>query len=246
MGETCISLNPQRILTLDSFVLGDVLALLDTKPIATVINREQNLLYLKEAAEGIQVIPRVNSQLNLEKVLLLNPDLIVGLSIYPQSVYQQLSKIAPTIFVPWREISYDWKQRFKDVAVMLDKTEVANRYMADYQRRVEALLALTLEKSGYRVLQARDGQEALSHLQQRSSVQLVICDIEMPNMNGFEFLSQRRQDPNLTAIPVVILTSRNNEKHRHLAMHLGATAYFSKPYIEHELLDALKHLLVQI
>lgn len=117
--------------------------------------------------------------------------------------------------------------------------------VVDDSATLRRMLALTLEKSGYRVLQARDGQEALSHLQQSSSVQLVICDIEMPNMNGFEFLSQRRQDPNLTAIPVVILTSRNNEKHRRLAMHLGATAYFSKPYIEHELLDALKHLLVQ-
>ncbi|WNZ23778.1 hybrid sensor histidine kinase/response regulator [Leptolyngbya sp. NK1-12] len=117
--------------------------------------------------------------------------------------------------------------------------------VVDDSATLRRMLALTLEKSGYRVLQARDGQEALSHLQQSSSVQLVICDIEMPNMNGFEFLSQRRQDPNLTAIPVVILTSRNNEKHRRLAMHLGATTYFSKPYIEHELLDALKHLLVQ-
>jgi len=105
------------------------------------------------------------------------------------------------------------------------------------------MLALTLEKNGYRVLQARDGQEALTQLKQGASVQIVICDIEMPNMNGFEFLSQRRQNPTFSAIPVIMLTSRSNDKHRRLANQLGATAYFSKPYIEHELLGALNNLL---
>jgi two-component system, chemotaxis family, sensor histidine kinase and response regulator PixL len=117
--------------------------------------------------------------------------------------------------------------------------------VVDDSAALRRMLALTLEKDGYRVIQARDGQEALSHLQQGSSVQLVICDIEMPNMNGFEFLSQRRQNPEISAIPVVMLTSRNNDKHRRLATHLGATAYFSKPYIEQDLLTALKNLLKQ-
>ncbi|HBK65178.1 MAG TPA: hybrid sensor histidine kinase/response regulator, partial [Cyanobacteria bacterium UBA11166] len=61
---------------------------------------------------------------------------------------------------------------------------------------------------GFRVLQAKDGREALERLQQTSSVNLVICDIEMPNMNGFEFLSQRRADPQLAKIPIIMLTSR--------------------------------------
>ncbi len=116
--------------------------------------------------------------------------------------------------------------------------------VVDDSATLRRMLALTLEKSGYRVLQARDGQEALTHLKQSSSVQAVICDIEMPNMNGFEFLSQRRQTPSFASIPVVMLTSRSNDKHRRLANQLGATAYFSKPYIEHELLGALTDLLV--
>jgi two-component system, chemotaxis family, sensor histidine kinase and response regulator PixL len=103
-------------------------------------------------------------------------------------------------------------------------------------------LALSLEREGFRVLQARDGREAIDQLQQRSSIQLVVCDIEMPNMNGFEFLNYRRQDPNLSKIPVVILTSRSNEKHRWLAMQLGATAYFTKPYLEQVFLEAIADL----
>ncbi len=108
-------------------------------------------------------------------------------------------------------------------------------------------LALTLQKAGYRVLQARDGREALEQLlQQGEVIQLVVCDLEMPNMNGFEFLNQRRQQPQLAQIPVVILTSRSNEKHRRLALHLGANHYFTKPYLEAEFLAAIAHLLPSV
>jgi chemotaxis family two-component system sensor histidine kinase/response regulator PixL len=106
-------------------------------------------------------------------------------------------------------------------------------------------LALTLQKAGYRVLQARDGREAIEQLQQNSSIQLVICDVEMPNMNGFEFLNHRRQEPTLSKIPVVMLTSRSSEKHRQLASHLGASAYFTKPYLEQEFLASLKTIVDQ-
>ncbi len=100
-------------------------------------------------------------------------------------------------------------------------------------------LALSLERAGYRVLQARDGQAALEQLAQNPAVGLVVCDIEMPNMNGFEFLTARRQDPALAQIPTLMLTSRSNDKHRWLAMQLGATDYFTKPYLEQEFLGAI-------
>jgi chemotaxis family two-component system sensor histidine kinase/response regulator PixL len=104
-------------------------------------------------------------------------------------------------------------------------------------------LALSLERIGCRVLQARDGREAIEQLQQSPSTQLVICDIEMPGMNGFEFLNHRRQTPEFAEIPVVMLTSRSNEKHNWLATRLGATAYFTKPYLEQEFFAAVKDIL---
>jgi len=106
-------------------------------------------------------------------------------------------------------------------------------------------LALTLERAGCRVLQARDGREALEQLRQTSAINLVVCDIEMPNMNGFEFLGQRRQDPQISKVPVVMLTSRSNDKHRWLARHLGANAYFTKPYLEQEFLGAIEQILTE-
>lgn len=106
-------------------------------------------------------------------------------------------------------------------------------------------LVLTFQKAGYRVVQAKDGREAIEQLQKNSTIQLVICDVEMPNMNGFEFLSHRRQDPTISKIPVVMLTSRSSEKHRQLAMHLGANAYFTKPYIEQEFVGAVEKIIMQ-
>ncbi|NEP63516.1 MAG: response regulator, partial [Symploca sp. SIO2G7] len=106
-------------------------------------------------------------------------------------------------------------------------------------------LAMTLEKANYRVVQAKDGYEALEKLQQQMDIQLVICDIEMPRMNGFEFLKYRQQDPTLVDIPVVILTSRSGEKHRLIATELGATTYLTKPYLEQELLNKVKNLFGQ-
>lgn len=117
--------------------------------------------------------------------------------------------------------------------------------VVDDSAALRRTLALTLQKSGYRVLQARDGREALEQLQQNVGIHLVICDIEMPNMNGFEFLGQRRRDDKLTQIPVAMLTSRSSEKHRQLALQLGASAYFTKPYIEQQFLALIKNLITQ-
>jgi chemotaxis family two-component system sensor histidine kinase/response regulator PixL len=118
--------------------------------------------------------------------------------------------------------------------------------VVDDSATLRRTLALSLKRAGFRVLQARDGREAIDQLQQSSSVHMVICDIEMPNMNGFEFLSYRRQDPRLSNIPIVMLTSRSNEKHRWLAMQLGAMAYLTKPYLEQELLAVLNDTLASV
>jgi two-component system, chemotaxis family, sensor histidine kinase and response regulator PixL len=107
-------------------------------------------------------------------------------------------------------------------------------------------LCLTLEKFGYRTLQAKDGQEALQLMRQKSAeLKLVICDVEMPNMNGFELLNIRRQDATIADLPVVMLTSRSSTKHRQFATHLGAIGYFIKPYVERELMTAIEQLLRQ-
>ena len=107
-------------------------------------------------------------------------------------------------------------------------------------------LAMTLEKNGYHVFQAQDGYEGIEQLQHQTDIQLVICDIEMPRMNGFEFLKHCQLDPALVDIPVVILTSRSNDKHRLIAAQLGAKAYITKPYLEHKLLTTVTDVVEPI
>ncbi|YAF93925.1 MAG: iron-siderophore ABC transporter substrate-binding protein [Nodularia sp. CChRGM 3473] len=136
MGETCIPVDPQRIVTVDSFNSGNILAL-GIKPVGIVGSKEYlDAPYLKDRIQVIETIPSVNGEFSLEKVLLLKPDLIVGLS-FNQSIYQQLSHIAPTVLLPWEEISYDWKRNFKNVAEVFDKLEIFDQLMKDYEHRTE-------------------------------------------------------------------------------------------------------------
>ncbi|MGB7249928.1 MAG: response regulator [Phormidesmis sp.] len=113
----------------------------------------------------------------------------------------------------------------------------------DDSLNVRRLLALTLEKAGYEVEQARDGQDAFEKLETGLGVDSIVCDIEMPRMDGYSFLSKLRSQPAYADIPVTMLTSRSSEKHRNLAMNLGATAYLSKPYQERVLLKSLAESL---
>ncbi|MEO1386512.1 MAG: response regulator [Cyanobacteria bacterium J06634_6] len=115
--------------------------------------------------------------------------------------------------------------------------------VVDDSVNVRRLLALTLEKVGYEVIQARDGQDALEKLDTGIEIDSVVCDVEMPRMDGYSFLSKLRAMEKYERTPVTMLTSRSGEKHRKLAMNLGATAYFSKPYQERSLLKSLADTL---
>ncbi|MDJ0536415.1 MAG: response regulator [Xenococcaceae cyanobacterium MO_207.B15] len=108
---------------------------------------------------------------------------------------------------------------------------------------VRELLTLSFNKLGYRVEQARDGQEAWNKLRGGLPCDMIFCDIEMPRMNGLELLSNLQKDEKLNKLPVAMLTSRGAEKHRKLATDLGAKAYLTKPYTEKDLMDVAQRLI---
>jgi two-component system, chemotaxis family, sensor histidine kinase and response regulator PixL len=121
----------------------------------------------------------------------------------------------------------------------LDLNPVSTILIVDDSLTARQTLAFTLEKAGHRVIQAKDGREALSQLH-KTPVQAVFCDVEMPVMNGFEFLEQCRKEYPKSHLPVIMLTSRSGDKHRQIAEVMGATAYLTKPYLEHDLLGTLQ------
>ncbi|AVH72089.1 hybrid sensor histidine kinase/response regulator [Nostoc sp. 'Lobaria pulmonaria (5183) cyanobiont'] len=108
---------------------------------------------------------------------------------------------------------------------------------------VRELLSLTFNKAGYRVEQARDGQEAWDKLRSGLPCDIVFCDIEMPRCDGLELLSRIQKDSNLNHLPIAMLTSRGADKHRQIAAQLGASGYFTKPYLEEALLEAAARML---
>ncbi len=91
--------------------------------------------------------------------------------------------------------------------------------------------------------QAKDGQDALDKLSAGLEVEAVICDVEMPRLDGYGFLARLRAETHHQALPVAMLTSRSSSKHRKLAMDLGASAYFTKPYNEQHLLQTLESMI---
>jgi two-component system, chemotaxis family, sensor histidine kinase and response regulator PixL len=131
-----------------------------------------------------------------------------------------------------------------DLGAANDLPTIKTILVVDDSINVRRYLSLTLEKAGYRVEQAKDGLEALDKLMNGLVVQGVISDVEMPRLDGYGFLVAVKERPELANLPVAMLTSRNNDKHRKLAMDLGASAYFSKPYNEQELLQQLAEILV--
>jgi two-component system, chemotaxis family, sensor histidine kinase and response regulator PixL len=82
-------------------------------------------------------------------------------------------------------------------------------------------------------------------MSQMEQVDAIFTDLEMPIMNGFEFIQECRKHYPKETLPIVILSSRNGEKHRKLAQHLGANAYLTKPFLEHQLTEVLNQCAVE-
>jgi chemosensory pili system protein ChpA (sensor histidine kinase/response regulator) len=101
-----------------------------------------------------------------------------------------------------------------------------------------------LEREGYQVSTAKDGVDAIQQMHEVIP-DLIIADIEMPRMDGFELSKQLRSDPRTRSIPIIMVTSRMAEKHRRHALELGVEAFFGKPYDDEELLGRIAELLKQ-
>lgn len=94
----------------------------------------------------------------------------------------------------------------------------------------------------YQLVHAHDGREGLQRLGEHADIDLILLDINMPGMNGLEFLAEVRHDAALAAIPVVIISTRGSEEDTERALSEGATAYITKPFRSEEILDVISRL----
>ncbi|MCI0993983.1 Hpt domain-containing protein [Pseudomonas corrugata] len=105
---------------------------------------------------------------------------------------------------------------------------------------VRKVTSRLLERHGMHVLTAKDGVDAMALLSEHTP-DLMLLDIEMPRMDGFEVATQVRDDPRLAHLPIIMITSRTGQKHRDRAMAIGVNDYLGKPYQESVLLESIAH-----
>ncbi len=114
--------------------------------------------------------------------------------------------------------------------------------VVDDSLSVRKFTSILLEQRGYEVLTASNGLEALNIIDEQT-VNLIITDLEMPVMHGYELMRELKRRGLLPTLPVVVLTSRGSEKHREKALSLGASDYLVKPFEERDLLRTVKACL---
>jgi chemosensory pili system protein ChpA (sensor histidine kinase/response regulator) len=136
----------------------------------------------------------------------------------------------------------EWRAKTTETTVLDQRDRRTFALVVDDSITVRRVTQRLLERNGMRVLTAKDGVDAVSLLQDNLP-DIILLDIEMPRMDGYEVAAHVRNDPRLKDIPIVMITSRVSEKHRARAIELGVDDYLGKPYQESQLLDAIEPLV---
>ena len=130
-----------------------------------------------------------------------------------------------------------------NVEIARDEQKETTVMIVDDSVTVLKVTTRFLEREGYRVITAKDGVDALQVLQEETP-DLMLLDIEMPRIDGFEVARQVRSSERLQDLPIIMITSRTGDKHREKAMSIGVNHYMGKPYQEEVLLSVIKDSLV--
>ena len=137
----------------------------------------------------------------------------------------------------------EWRSRPVDAAVRPARDDRIFALVVDDSITVRRVTQRLLERNGMRVMTAKDGVDAMSLLQDHMP-DVILLDIEMPRMDGYEVAAHVRSDPRLADVPIIMITSRVGDKHRARAIELGVDDYLGKPYQESQLLDAIEPLVL--
>ena len=132
----------------------------------------------------------------------------------------------------------------KPIADVKPKTRSARSVMiVDDSPSVRRIMSAVVSGAGWEVIAAKDGMEAFEILQNAHDLpKVILTDVEMPRMDGYELLATLKRHDALKRIPVIIITSRAGEKHRRKALDLGVSDYVTKPYEDSALIGIIKRL----
>jgi chemosensory pili system protein ChpA (sensor histidine kinase/response regulator) len=153
--------------------------------------------------------------------------------------------INPILFADRMGLSYrsNDDQRIAQ-SLLRDSTEDYTVMVVDDSVTVRKVSQRFLAREGYQVVLAKDGVDALRQLQDVMP-DVMLVDIEMPRMDGYDFTRAIRADQRLKHIPIIMITSRTADKHRNYALSLGVNAYMGKPYSEIDLAETIKSFVGQ-
>ncbi|MDR4516336.1 MAG: Hpt domain-containing protein [Nitrosomonas sp.] len=116
--------------------------------------------------------------------------------------------------------------------------------IVDDSLTVRKVTSRLLDREGYKILTAKQGLEAMDIIAEIKP-DIILADLEMPKMNGFELIQKIRSNPDTADIPIIVITSRTAEKHRKMATEFGANEFLGKPYKEEDLLSLIVHYAQQ-
>ncbi|MBL8332097.1 MAG: response regulator [Rubrivivax sp.] len=116
--------------------------------------------------------------------------------------------------------------------------------IVDDSMSLRTVVRMALERAGYAVLEASDGRQGLAQLDKGGKVNLIVSDVNMPNMNGIEFVSEVKKHPKHRFVPVIMLTTENQREKMEQGRAAGAKAWIVKPFDPPQLLDAVSKLIL--
>jgi chemosensory pili system protein ChpA (sensor histidine kinase/response regulator) len=128
------------------------------------------------------------------------------------------------------------------IAEQVEARRVPLVMVVDDSITMRKVTSRVLERQNYEVLTAKDGVDAIEKLQERVP-DVMLLDIEMPRMDGYELATHMRNDARLKGIPIIMITSRTGDKHRQRAFEIGVDRYLGKPYQENELMRNVQEIL---
>ncbi|WP_028456464.1 hybrid sensor histidine kinase/response regulator [Chitinilyticum litopenaei] len=230
-------------------LLGDATTLPEQKRYSTVVllrsGAERIALHLDELVKNLEVVVKpIGPQLARvpgvvgatvlgtgEIVLIMNPLALLAM--------------APQISAAAQQATPQGQAAVAGAAAVDEQLTVAPVVMVvDDSLTVRKITSRLLTREGYQVVTAKDGVDALQQLHDvKPSVMLV--DIEMPRMDGFELTRNIRADDGTREIPIIMITSRTADKHKNYAFELGVNVFLGKPYQEDELLGHIRHFAGQ-
>jgi len=247
-------------------VKADALASLYEKAVIEWQGRSYPLYYLPHllGGRGATEIQTYNSVLllrsGIQRIALHVDELIGNQEIVVKNIGPQLARVpgvgGATVMGDGRIVLIvNPVQLAQHARSALAKTAIAPAAMAapaaaaaplimvvDDSLTVRKITSRLLEREGYRVLTAKDGVDALELIKDTLPA-VMLVDIEMPRMDGFELTRTVRGDQRTRGIPIIVISSRTAEKHRDQATQLGVNAFLGKPYQESELLEQVMKYL---